>query len=276
MDLKGAAGGGGGGGGSSGFFGDDPMMLSWFNGGRGGAGGRGENAAGTAAISQWSDVNLSATLQVNPAINPTPTDPIDGAIMLTIGWVSAANPDWQDANVWQRAINMTITAGNSTVVVTGGGGTLAIAALDDNNSPYFKVCPDNFDGDTGSFGLGMGEIGETILTAGQTATIVTANNGISSVLNGNMTAQGGGGGQGGIGGPLGTFGGEGETGGNGGGPLGGAPGAGGAVDGHDVDDDGIEETFNDQGGWGGEGGAGESIVEHKDGIFEGIVTIQVG
>lgn len=277
IKLFAAGGGGGGGGGSEGF--EDPF-TSW-PGGFGGSSGRGENAAGTAVVTQSSDVDVFAVCEVEPGINPPPTARTNCAIFFDIGWVSAANPDWEaPAGVpWARTFTMTVATDNGTVLaITGAGGVLSATGFDDFNNPYFWLCPDDLNGDIGSFSIDLGGLGVSSIVPGEAAEIVVPANGVSSILSGAPTTRlGGASATGGMGGFMGmTF--DGNTnndGGVGGGRLGGQGGAGGIPDLLDLDMDTIPETFVTGGGRGGDGGAGERYDEHKDGIFQGTVTIEI-
>ncbi|HUE73299.1 MAG TPA: hypothetical protein VMP01_20645, partial [Pirellulaceae bacterium] len=152
-------------------------------------------------------------------------------------------------------------------------------ATDNLGNPFFKVSADVLESDIGSIGLGAGEVGFTIILPGETANIFTlSNQPISSQLTGDMRADEGWGGGGG-GGGLQTFGLHGEDGVNGG-PVagtaeGGAGGQGGTDDLIDLDGDMIPETEVGGGGRGGDGGRGGAYNEHKDGIFQGVVVIEV-
>ncbi len=284
LTLQAAGGGGGGGGGSGGAFGD-PMAPEYFPGGSGGTGGRGEAASGSVVSTQMSWIDVLARWDIGPQWMGDPPDPptaYDCNILLDIGWISAPNPDWTNNTnpIWARNINLLITAGFTNVQVIGGPtGPITVFATDMFGNPFFKVSSDDLESDIGSFGLGAGEVGVTIILPGETARINTPpNQPISSQLTGNMRADEGWGGEGG-GGGIETFGLSGADGVNGG-PIpgtaeGGEGGSGGTDDLIDLDGDMIPETPIGGGGKGGDGGVGGVIDEHKDGIFQGVVVIEV-
>lgn len=256
VELLGGGGGGGGGGGA--------IVDGIIVGGGGGGGGGGEAAAGAITSVQDSDVNVSARCVWAAGIPvTTPAPLIPCSITLDMGWVSGANPDWSAAP-WARRIDVTVTAGLSVLTITGGPtGPITAAGNDDNGTPFLFVSSDLLGSDTGSFGLGAGDIGQTFVApTGPTdtnATIISPQNAITSTLTGSLSAGGGSGGDGGAGEssdpPV--NGADGADAGNG---LGGAGGDGGA-------------GANANAGRGGAGGAGEFIGEHKDGIYQGLIEI---
>jgi len=282
LNLRAAGGGGGGGAGTDGYEYDPQTQQGiFYQAGSGGDGGRGNDARGSVTTSQDSDVVVSATCVVDPAISPPPssTPAIDCSITLDMGWVSAPNHDWNagggpGSSPWERGISMTITAGASCVWIVGGPtGQIDLWAIDDFGVPYFKTSADVLESDTGSFGIGPGEIGITRVGPGAGASIVTPPNGISSVLTGEMSAEGG---QGGGGAFPWTSGGAGADGGLGLGAPGGDGGEGGDPRPVDTDGDGQNDGSIAGGGDGGDGGDGDHVNEHKDGIYQGLVMISMG
>jgi hypothetical protein len=289
LSLQAAAGGGGGGGGSGGVFGD-PELPEYWPGGDGGRGGDGQNATGNVVSTQQSAVNVTAQWVVRPGfpgIVPNPPEAHPCNILLDMGWVSAPNPNWTNGgnDVWARNVNLFITVGGTlgvtAVAVTGGpNGPITAAGVDGLGNPFFKVSTNLLESDTGSFGLGPGEVGVTIVLPGDGAQIlVPPATPISSQLRGNMTALAGLGADGASGGlDIGGLGGEDGIDGSPsatGSAIGGIGGDGGINDLIDLDDDTVGETPVGGGGHGGKGGAGGLIDEHKDGIYQGIVIIEV-
>jgi collagen type III alpha len=267
VDLLAAGGGGGGGAGT-----DGPT----HDGGNGGDGGPGDSAVGTVTAVQDSDVNVTVACVWAPGTEPDPPDPdppfIDCSITLDMGWVSAANPDWIGTGAggaaWARSIDVAVVAGLSSVLIQGGPtGPVTVTAFDDTGTPYFKESDNPMESDTGSFGLGPGEIGITRTRPGEGAEITSLTNGINSTLTGSMTAAGGQGGERGYGTTQGVprNGADGEDGGEGLGAAGGAGGAGGEP-----------RPGRLGGGRGGKGGDGDHIEEHKDGIYQGVIEIMLG
>jgi hypothetical protein len=264
LDIVGAGGGGDGGTGT-GII--DTLTPKVWEPGRGGLGGDGDGAIATVACTQTSDVNLQATAIVNPnwpQQDPLPPE-VAGSIEFMIGWVSAPNPDWYNAgaDAWARSINMAIVAGNSSVNIVGGPtGVISAWGSDDLGNPFFKTSTDVMESDTGSFGIGPGELGITNLTAGQTASITVApGSPISSVLGGGNFMSGGQGG-----------GDADDDGANGG--AGGANGI--DLGSFDTNADGIPDLFIVGGGHGMDGSDGDSYLEHKDGIYEGYAIVRLG
>jgi hypothetical protein len=261
-----------------------PGMGSSEMGGAGGGGGAGDSAEATVEATQTSGVNVEAecVLDIN---GPAPTATFtDCTITFEIGWVSAANPDWianlGTGAVWDRAIAMTVTVGNSAVVLNGSAGTvISLDAIDDSASPYYKTSSVPLDSDTGSFGLGVHEIGFTSISIDDTASIITPDDGISSVLRGGMMSYGGEGGSGGEPGmDLNGSANDGNDGADGGSPtgaFGGAGGQGGIPRPQDTNGDMVDDTTSQGGGDGGDGGDGQKIDEHKDGIFQGVISIEL-
>jgi hypothetical protein len=286
LSLQAAGGSGGGGGDSGGWFHDPEEGLFIFGGAGGGAGGAGQNARGTVNTTQVSGVDLQAVWDLRPDWTGPPPNPVGYPcdITLDMGWISAPNPDWINelapwAPIWVRNINLFIVAGETSVWITvDNAGFVTASGVDDFGVPFFEQSAAAINANSGSFGLGPGEVGQTIIFPGETAQIFVPQGGINSTFAGAMTAAGGSGGGGGGGGGVpenGGDGGNGPDGGAGGGALGGNGGAGGAGDSADLDGDGIIDIVAGAGGRGGKGGAGQGISEHLDGIYQGVVVIEV-